>query len=103
MPTTAAAAAPLRTFTPWSASHWAAIVVTVAVAAALSSARRRRARQDPASARSLDLAFAAFAAATWVATQILQATLDEFPIVTALPLHVSDLTGLAVPIVLLTK
>jgi hypothetical integral membrane protein (TIGR02206 family) len=92
----------LQTFTPWSSSHWAAIFVTALVALALSAARRRL-RHEPRAERALDRAFAAFAAATWVATQILQATLDEFPATTALPFHVSDLTALAVPLALWTS
>lgn len=91
-----------QTFTPWSTSHWAAIFVTVAIALILSAARRRL-RNNPPAARRLDYAFAAFAAVTWVATQILQATLDEFPATTALPFHVSDLTALAVPLALWTN
>jgi hypothetical integral membrane protein (TIGR02206 family) len=92
----------VNTFTRWSPSHWGAIVVTLTVAAAMAAARRRL-RDNPPAGRRLDLAFATVAAVTWVATQILQATLDEFPATTALPLHVSDLTALAVPIALLAQ
>jgi hypothetical integral membrane protein (TIGR02206 family) len=92
-------AAPTTTFARWSPSHWGAIVATLIAAAALSSLRRR-VRDDTRAARRLDLGFAAVAAVIWVATQVLQACLDEFPMTTALPLHVSDLTGLAIPIAL---
>jgi hypothetical integral membrane protein (TIGR02206 family) len=101
MPTMMIADDPLQTFSAWSASHWAAIAAAIIASAALALARRRQ-RRAPLTARRLDRAFAAFAAVTWLVTQVLQASLDEFPAGTALPLHVSDLTALVVPLALWT-
>jgi hypothetical integral membrane protein (TIGR02206 family) len=103
MPTTATSttADALRTFAPWSASHWAAIAAAVGVAAALS-ATRRGLRDTPDAGRRLDRGFALLAAVAWAATQALQLALDGFPSGTSLPLHVSDLTALAVPLALWT-
>ena len=99
--TTTAATTSSAEFIPWSASHWAAILVTVLVAAALSAARHRL-RGAPESAQRLDRGFAALAMAAWLATQSAPVLLEGFNPATALPLHVSDLTALAVPLALWT-
>src|SRR5688500_18545773 len=100
-PTTMTGETPLQTFSAWSASHWAAIAATAIAAAALSFTRRRL-EGAPTAARRLDRTFAAVAAVSWVATQLLQGLLDEFPAGTALPLHISDVAALTVPVALWT-
>jgi hypothetical integral membrane protein (TIGR02206 family) len=100
MPTTTTSHHPLQTFHPWSASHWGAILGTLICCAMLAGLRRRW-RGRPA-ARRLDMTLATSAAVIWFTTQLLQAASDEFPARTALPLHVSDLTSLAVPVALVT-
>ena len=92
---------PLATFRPWSLAHWAAIVAAMGLAALLASLRRLS-RKRPAEAGRLDARLAAFAALTWLATQLLQARTGAFDARNALPLHVSDLTALAVPLALWT-
>ena len=92
---------PLATFRPWSLAHWAAIVVALFVAALLATLRRRWRYRSGAASR-LDALLAGFAALSWLTTQLLQAWGGGFDARNALPLHVSDLTALAVPAALWT-
>jgi hypothetical integral membrane protein (TIGR02206 family) len=91
---------PLQTFHPWSLSHWGAIVGAIVIAAGLAGLRRRW--RGVHAGRRLDLTLATLSAANWIATQLLQWSSDQFPGRTSLPLHVSDLAGLAVPLALWT-
>jgi len=92
---------PLRTFHAWSLSHWAAIVGTIVFAGGLAGLRHRW-RGAPA-ARRLDLTLAVLTAVNWIVTQTLQWNSDQFPARTSLPLHVSDVVALAVPLALWTS
>ena len=92
----------LDTFRPWSTAHWLVFVATALLSAGLAAVRRRWRTTEPAG-RTLDLALALVAALIWVAVQLLQWTREEFSAATALPLHVSDLTCLAVPLALTTR
>src|SRR5688572_22741397 len=89
-----------QTFRAGSASHWA-VIVAVAIVAATMAAIRRRQRGRPAGAgTTLDRAFAVVAAAAWLLINARQLFGAGFNPGTALPLHVSDLTELAVPLAL---
>ena len=90
------------TFTPWSLAHWLVIVVT-ALLAMLLSRLRCRLRRDAAIARKLDIAFAILAAVAFVVINGWQLVSGEFSWNTALPLHVTDVTMLCVPIALWTS
>ena len=89
------------TFTPWSLAHWLVIVVTALLAILLSLLRRRL--RDGGVARKLDVAFAILAAAAFVTINVWQLVSGEFTWNTALPLHVTDVTMLCVPIALWTS
>jgi hypothetical integral membrane protein (TIGR02206 family) len=91
----------LHTFRPWSLSHWCVIVGTVVISVSLAAVRRRS--RASAAAKRLDLCLGGLGVAAWIAVQTLQISLAQNPVRNALPLHVSDLTSLAVPIALLTQ
>jgi hypothetical integral membrane protein (TIGR02206 family) len=89
----------LATFHAWSAVHWAVIGATIVIS--VSSAFWRRSWDHrSAAARTLDRSLAVLTFIIWIAIQVLQLVRDDFSAGTALPLHVSDLTLLAVPIAL---
>jgi len=91
---------PLHTFRAWSLVHFIVIVAAVVIGLALAALRRRW-RETPAAQR-LDRTLAALTAAAWLITQLLSLFLADSPVASALPLHVSDLTTLAIPIALWT-
>ncbi len=92
---------PLQTFRAWSLWHWCVIAAAALIGVALSQLRRRW--RDKPSARHLDRALATITAAAWLITQSPQFWTADAPAATALPLHVSDLTALAVPLALWTS
>jgi hypothetical integral membrane protein (TIGR02206 family) len=92
MPTTTHS---LDMFAAWSIVHWLVIVATILISIALVFLRRRMGRR-------LDAGLAILTAIIWLTIQLVQLLSDEFSAGTSLPLHVSDLTLLAVPISLST-
>jgi hypothetical integral membrane protein (TIGR02206 family) len=91
---------PLHTFRAWSLVHCSVIAAAVVIGLALAALRRRW--RDKPAAQRLDRTLAALTAAAWLITQLLSFSLADSPVATALPLHVSDLTTLAIPIALWT-
>jgi hypothetical integral membrane protein (TIGR02206 family) len=98
---TAAATDRWQTFRAGSASHCAVIVVVAVVAATMAVIRSRQ-RDQPSSraGTTLDRAFAVVAAVAWLFINARQLLGGDFARGTVLPLHVSDLTELAVPFAL---
>lgn len=89
----------MNSFRAWSAAHWLVIAATVVLAIVLASLRRR-ARDEKG--KQIDRVMATVAAAAWLVINAWQIASDAFAPATALPLHVSDLTMLAIPIALWT-
>lgn len=90
----------MDTFRAWSAAHWLVIAATVVLAVVLSALRRGAERGN---GKRLDRALAIVATAIWLVINAWQIGSDAFSPATALPLHVSDLTMLAIPIALWTS
>ena len=88
-----------ETFRPWSGAHWLVIVATAVLAVVLSALRRRTGSER---GQRLDRGLAIVAAALWLVINTWQISSDAFSPATALPLHVSDLTMLVIPIALWT-
>jgi hypothetical integral membrane protein (TIGR02206 family) len=89
-------AGPLDTFHAWSLTHWVVIFGCIIVSITLAAMRRKV-------GRPLDLVLAPLTAVSWLVIQLVQATSERFSLNTSLPLHVSDLTLLIVPIALWTQ
>jgi hypothetical integral membrane protein (TIGR02206 family) len=86
----------METFQAWSLTHWLAIAACAFASVTATSARR-------IIGRKLDLILAPLTAAIWLVIQSVQAFSERFSLNTSLPLHVSDLTLLIVPVALWTS
>lgn len=87
----------LHTFTAWSLTHWLVIGATASLCVGLAWWRRRN---DEARGARLDQGLAIAVMVLWIIVQVAQWVDDDVPVWTVLPLHVSDLTCLAVPLAL---